>query len=55
MEKRENTYEELVQLKESEEISLVRGQRPRHERRNSRGVYDPHRGACSGVGAELQS
>ena len=51
MENTNNTYEELVQLKESGEIGWVRGERPRHERGNCRGVYDPHRGTRTGIGA----
>ena len=52
MENKNNTYEELVQLKESGEIGwreFIR--RPRHERGNCRGVYDPHRGTRTGIGA----
>ena len=68
MENTNNTYEELVQLKESGEIGwreFIRRQpemedgyyhwkRPRHERRNGRGVYHPHRGTRTGIGAALQ-
>ena len=53
MEKTGNTYEELVQLKESGEI----GWREfiRSERGHGRSLYDAHRGTRSGIVAVLKT